>query len=152
MQPTTRDECLSFLRDALLGPAPAETLIPWIAAHLDLLQSLFGRTDFLRLKLRGPKGVHEVLERFSYLDPETSSHLVLNGAYCGGCGGRVFRAWPGQTSREDIRRFGEEIGRPDIVESGWIHPGLHCFNGCPSVLFNIRRRQDEDADSVNSES
>ena len=56
---------------------------------------------------------------------------------CPKCGAPLFRARPGLTTTEDIRRFAAASklrDKDEIIAEGWMHPGTYCPNGDYEVL------------------
>lgn len=66
--------------------------------------------------------------------------LSVDKKHCATCGAKLFFAVPGTTSKDEIRAFARQSKCPsaaEILNSGWIHPGVYCPNDCGQVLVNF---------------
>ncbi|WP_338846288.1 hypothetical protein V8J88_21325 [Massilia sp. W12] len=128
-------DSLSILRDYVEGRMSHPEWLDWWALHSGDVEAQLGRFAFLKIKKRGFSGALSILE-------EAGVQLVPASGFCNSCGEPLFKAVPGVTTAEEIRAFASlsKIGEADeIVESGWIHPGEYCPNGCTIVLHSYRR-------------
>jgi len=60
---------------------------------------------------------------------------------CKHCKSKLFEAIPFKTTQQAIVEFAQLSEVPDreaIIASKWIHPGLHCPNGCTKVFIEYR--------------
>lgn len=88
----------------------------------------------------------QVLEatRSARADTEPNN-LAIDAKHCPRCGETLFRAMPGETTRDEIATF---IATSKICEGmpkedpPWIHPGLYCPNGCVQQLWNLAQTGD----------
>ena len=68
------------------------------------------------------------------------NNLAIDASHCPRCGEPLFRAMPGETSRDEVVAF---LSTAKIFEGmppedpPWIHPGLYCPNGCVQQLWNL---------------
>lgn len=143
----TRDECLAFLKDAIENPPSTPSIHVWIAANLDSLESTFDRRDFLKFKHRGLIGARDVLERLNVIETTDISNdpIDFDEKHCRHCGGDLFWALAGKTTKEEIVGYANLIGSEEIANDEWIHPGVYCSNGCTFRMFNIAKREPGDA-------
>lgn len=66
--------------------------------------------------------------------------LSMDKRHCLRCGAELFIAQPGLTTPEDIRQFARSCRLPaagEYEQSGWIHPGAYCPNGCGYALTDF---------------
>ncbi|QDV30841.1 hypothetical protein Spb1_27760 [Planctopirus ephydatiae] len=139
----TRDECLIYLENAVKKPPAVPPLREWVNSNLGSLSSAFDRRDFLTIKYRGLIGAYTVLERLGLIEhrDRTFDPLDFNQTHCDYCGGELFWALPGRTTRAEIVAYAELIGDEQLKADQWIHPGVYCANGCTFRMFNIAPRE-----------
>ena len=135
----SREECLAYLKSAVENPPAVPPLREWVTSNLPALSASFDRRDFLALKYRGLVGAYTVLERLGLIEHRDRifDPLDFGQTHCDYCGADLFWALPGQTSRNEIRRFAKQIKNDQIAADGWIHPGVYCRNGCINRLFHF---------------
>lgn len=139
---------LEFLKAFVEGRVSYIDWRNWLGVHANELQEDYGRTVFLRLKQkhRSYRQVRLILDEAA-IDYDRSKENLLDGDegtlsdFCEICGSKLFRAIPGQTTKEEIKTFARNSKIKDAIEverEGWIHPGIYCPNGCTMVLINFR--------------
>lgn len=75
-------------------------------------------------------------------DGTEPNNMAIDAKHCPRCGEALFRAMPGETTRDEIATF---IATARICKNlpkehpPWIHPGLYCPNGCVQQLWNLAR-------------
>ncbi|MGI9465945.1 MAG: hypothetical protein ACR2OA_02350 [Rubripirellula sp.] len=126
------------MADAIQNPPSVPPLSEWIIVNDTSLQNAFEQIDFLRLKHRGLTGVIAVLEKFECINQsDLNSRTDFDQKSCIWCGSDLFWALPGKTTRIEIIEFGKLTGNQQIIDDGWIHPGVYCPNGCTTRMFNF---------------
>lgn len=68
------------------------------------------------------------------------NNLAIDATRCPTCGGKIFVALPGRTTKAQIIAFASHAKicqGSSIAEDGWIHPGRYCPNGCIQELWEI---------------
>jgi len=124
--------------DAIQNPPSNPPLREWIIANESCLESAFEKLDFLRLKHKRLDGVIAVLEKFELINrSDLNSKTDFDQKSCNWCGADLFWALPEKTSRIEIIEFGKLTGNQQIIDDGWIHPGVYCPIGCTTRMFNF---------------
>ena len=93
-----------------------------------------GKRAHLAIAKRGFAALRHVLEAEETLYSSSEDH-------CPTCGEKFFVVMPNKTTRDEIIAFARGSALKDsdvVVESGWLHPGRYCKNGCVVTLWNIR--------------
>jgi len=60
---------------------------------------------------------------------------------CKHCKSELFEVIPFKTTQQAIVEFAQQSALPDkeaIIASRWMHPGLHCTNGCTLIFVEYR--------------
>lgn len=125
-----------YLLNSLLAFAeskiPATDLPDWQRTNADNINTHLGHFAFLSMAKRGLVGVRRVL------DKEGISYCI-SLQHCPICGELLFEVIPDQTTPAEIIEFAKTShlkNAPEIVSSGWLHPGQFCKNGCMVRLAN----------------
>ncbi|BBP82704.1 hypothetical protein PHLH8_23460 [Pseudomonas sp. Pc102] len=128
-----RAELLQVMLAIAESRRPASELGAWFAENSSEVEAAFGRATYLRISQRGFKGLGQALEQL-----EIEFHR--SDIHCQACGEPQFVALPGKTTREEIIEFARRCklkGARELEESGWIHPGQYCPNGCTLMLYSL---------------
>jgi hypothetical protein len=81
------EECLAYFRAAIYDPRSVPPWAEWWATHAELVEQVFPRHDFVRLKHRRLIGVRQILKNRGEL-PE-DFHRRADTGCCGVCGERT---------------------------------------------------------------
>lgn len=113
---------------------PVSELDVWWDRHADAVRVELGARAHLAIAKRGFAALRQVLETEGTPCEPSKDH-------CPACGEKLFVVMPGKTTRDEVIAFARGSASKysgEAVESGWLHPGRYCRNGCAVTLWNIR--------------
>jgi hypothetical protein len=89
------EECLAYFRQAVVDPLSVVPWSEWWAANTELVERIFPRHDFVRLKHRRLRGAREILQRAGVLPEHYKPPHVLRTGSCSECGERTTNHFAG---------------------------------------------------------
>jgi hypothetical protein len=129
---------LRVLKAAIEGQFTSGEWQAWCDYHAPVLREHMSANRFLRLKWCPSREAARLLDEYGvkYKRPR------YRYEECHFCGARLLHAVPGETTAVDIVLFARRCSLPDaheIEQSGWIHPGVYCPNGCIEIFDHYKR-------------
>jgi hypothetical protein len=83
------DECLAYFRQAVADPLSVPPWSEWWATHGALVERVFPRLEYVRLKHRKLRGARQILQNAGELPDNYDPSYSLQRGSCSECGERT---------------------------------------------------------------
>jgi hypothetical protein len=83
------EECLAYFRQAVADPRSVPPWSAWWSVHEDLVQQVFPRMDYVRLRHRRLRGAREILQARGELPEDYTPPDPMDTGSCTECGERT---------------------------------------------------------------